>query len=406
MAARSGQRGYIERKNDWWRVRFRLDVPGQARRQYRAARICPVKGEGALSKTERQRRALEIIAQEGANSKDRFRQVEAESCPITFQEQSEVWLANIATRKRKPVKPHTLRSWKSHLAWLNPRIGNAPLASINNLALRNLVSEMSEAGFKPKSMLNYLWVVKAVVGSLVNEEGEPVFSRKWNHDFIDLPIVKGQHQPTLSQDEIEQILDQATRWCSTLFAILGGTGMRVGEGLALEVGDLHGNVLCIRQSLYLRKLDTTKSDAGMREVDLTPELAAMVREHIGDRSTGFIFSTRKGGPILQRNALRVLHGILTGMGKPKLGFHAFRRFRVTHLRKNMVPEDLIKWWIGHAPQTVTDEYSKLKHDVQFRKHVAESVGLGFNLERELCPVVPQFSVMNDSQLVVESSQRP
>ena len=38
---------------------------------------------------------------------------------------------------------------------------------------------------------------------------------------------------------------------------------------------------------------------------------------------------------------------------------------VTHLRKNMVSEDLIKLWIGHAQQTVTDEYSKLKHDVQF-----------------------------------------
>jgi len=100
-------------------------------------RICPVEGEGALSKTERLRKALEIIAQEGANSKDRFRQVEAESCPITFREQSEAWLASVATRKRKPVKPHTLRSWRSHLAWLNPRIGEAPLASINNLALRN-----------------------------------------------------------------------------------------------------------------------------------------------------------------------------------------------------------------------------------------------------------------------------
>jgi len=91
---------------------------------------------------------------------------------------------------------------------------------------------------------------------------------------------------------------------------------------------------------------------------------------------------------------------------PKLGFHAFRRFRVTHIRKNMVPEDLIRSWIGHAQKTATDEYSKLKHDVRFRKHVAESVGLGFNLQRQLCPGVPQFSALNDSQLVVESSQRP
>jgi integrase len=75
----------------------------------------------------------------------------------------------------------------------------------------------------------------------------------------------------------------------------------------------------------------------------------------------------------------MLHTILSRMNKTKLGFHAFRRFRVTHLRKNMVPEDLIKFWIGHAPKTVTDEYSKVKNDVDFRREAADKVGLGFDL---------------------------
>jgi len=95
----------------------------------------------------------------------------------------------------------------------------------------------------------------------------------------------------------------------------------------------------------------------------------------------------------------VLHGLLKRMGKPKLGFHAFRRFRVTHLRKNMVPEDLVKFWIGHAPRTVTDEYSKLKDDVEFRKDVAERVGLGFSLPRQLHPVAPQFERVDALELV-------
>ena len=88
------------------------------------------------------------------------------------------------------------------------------------------------------------------------------------------------------------------------------------------------------------------------------------------------------------------------MDRPKLGFHAFRRFRVTHLRKNMVPEDLIKFWIGHAPKTVTDEYSKVKNDVEFRKDVAEKIGLGFELA-QMFPDVPQFSSVNRLQTVEE-----
>src|SRR5262249_26021916 len=99
MAARSGQRGYIERKGNYWYVRFRLDMPGQSERKYAAVRLCPVSGLGALSKIERQRIALEILAKAGANSDKRFQEVEAESCGITFQEQSEAWLRQLSTRK-------------------------------------------------------------------------------------------------------------------------------------------------------------------------------------------------------------------------------------------------------------------------------------------------------------------
>ena len=67
------------------------------------------------------------------------------------------------------------------------------------------------------------------------------------------------------------------------------------------------------------------------------------------------------------------------MGREKCGFHAFRRYRVTHLRKQRVPEDLIKFWIGHAPETVTDGYSKMKEDSEFRAFTAEKAGLGFHM---------------------------
>jgi hypothetical protein len=38
--------------------------------------------------------------------------------------------------------------------------------------------------------------------------------------------------------------------------------------------------------------------------------------------------------------------------------------------------------------TVTDGYSKLREDVQYRKEVAEQVGLGFELSAKKADVVP------------------
>lgn len=49
------------------------------------------------------------------------------------------------------------------------------------------------------------------------------------------------------------------------------------------------------------------------------------------------------------------------------------------MRKQCAPEDLIRFWLGHANKTVTDSYSKLKVDVTFRQKVTEQVGIGFRL---------------------------
>jgi len=76
------------------------------------------------------------------------------------------------------------------------------------------------------------------------------------------------------------------------------------------------------------------------------------------------------------------------MKHPKAGFHAFRRFRASWLRKNRAPEDLIRFWLGHANQTVTDGYSKLSGDTEFRKECAEKNGVGFKLPNRKLDVVP------------------
>lgn len=71
-----------------------------------------------------------------------------------------------------------------------------------------------------------------------------------------------------------------------------------------------------------------------------------------------------------------------------MGAHAFRRFRTTWLRKQHAPEDLVRFWLGHANKSVTDGYSKLKEDVTFRKQVVEQVGTGFRLLAKKPEVAP------------------
>ena len=98
---------------------------------------------------------------------------------------------------------------------------------------------------------------------------------------------------------------------------------------------------------------------------------------------GLLFSSSSGNPISQTNVLkRSLYPVLEKLELGKAGFHAFRRCRITHLREKSLPEDILRFWIGHANTSTTDGYSKLKKNLAFRKKWAVKAGLGFAIPAE------------------------
>jgi integrase len=284
------------------------------------------------------------------------------------------------------VKPATAKSWDNCIKkWLNPHLGQMPLSAVNNSVLRELVAVMVDAKLSAKSIHNYIQLVKMVVASAVDEQGEELYPREWNHEFMDLPEVRNQRRPTFTSDVVTSLVANTEGQHHVLFALLAGTGLRIGEAAGLEVADISsdGLTLTIRQSVWNGQVQMPKTANAFRQVDLHPSLAALVTAHVGQRTSGLLFSTPTGKPITQTNILkRNLHPILEALGREKAGFHAFRRFRVTHLRKNRVPEDLLRFWIGHADRSVTDGYSKVKEDIAFRQSCAANVGLGFELPDE------------------------
>jgi integrase len=404
MSRRSGQNGRIEKKGKAFYARFWLDVPGQPKRTYKSVRICPVSGPGSLNKFEQKRRLKEIIAEFGANSEATLREAEAVNLGTTFTGQAERWLKEVQIRKRRPIKPHTASTWASYLKYLVSQLGEIPLCSVNNIAVKELIATMAadDNRFSPKSISNYVQVVKMVVASAIDKNGEQIYPVKWNHDFMDLPEVTDQRTPSFTPAEIHAILSEAKGQYQILYAALAGTGLRAGEALALQVEDVQDTAIRVRHSLWNGALHSPKTKNGLRYVDIHSSLAEALRAHIAGRSSGFVFTNDSGGSLHQSNVLRrSLHKILVGMGREKCGFHSFRRYRVTWLRKQRVPEDLLRFWIGHADKSITDGYSKVKEDVEYRRVTAEQAGLGFHVptvvaELPVAPIAPKTEVGNFS----------
>jgi integrase len=374
------QKGLCPKYGRYWK-----DQPGQH------GRLRVVVSLGNVTQTVAERNLRDHIRKTQVDSPETF--VEITSPTITFKKQAQWWLDEmragriVSRRKRAPIKAATLAGYQAAVNWLNEMIGSTAVADIKNEVAKQLVIKMKAAKLADKTAVNYFQVVKAVVASAMSSEGEQLYPRNWNFHFIGLPVVdeKKQRKPSLTASEVDQILGRAKGRYKVLFALLAGTGLRIGEALGLKLGEhLSGDfsTIRVRQSVWRGSVQAPKTDNAVREIDVPASLAALLKGSVGGRNSGFLFQSESGRPLTQRNLLR------DGLGKIRRdmkledgkGFHAFRRFRTAHLRKNRVPWDLQKLWLGHANKDVTDRYAEqLKEDVQWRKEVAESAGLGFKL---------------------------
>lgn len=407
MSRRTGQNGHIERSGKWWVVRWWMDVPDQYDRRHLRAKICPVSGVGCLKASERKKRARDIIAASGADSSEFFNKVVKQEEGVTFQKQAMHWLEQVKTRKRKPIANSTLDLWDGCLRnWLNPQIGNLPLSEINNAVLKTVVAKMSEGGLSPKTIENYTQAVKMVVASAVDKEGEEIYPRKWNNKFVDMPLVEKakQNTPCFSLEVMSGLAVWKKERERMVFILCGAAGLRIGEALGLEI-DKHISpdflTISIEQKARHCKIEKRlKTMSASRQVDLHPAIASILIKFAGKRKTGFLFCSRNGKPlgsscILRRHlhpALKQLGFINPFTGTHKAGHHAFRRFRNTHLRnRTECPEGIRNYWMGHADESMSDLYDKIKEDVEFRRKWAKKCGFGF----ELSSVVPNVPKMEE-----------
>lgn len=302
---------------------------------------------------------------------------------MKLNEQAERFIRQIANRKRAPARKATLKSFQNRLdSIILPRLGEMDLKDIENGVVRRFVSDISP-DLAPTTITATLSLLKAVIASAVDENGNRTYNRTWNADFIDAPLVTRQalNAPIIGSRTLQEAISRTHGMDEPLYAILAGTGLRIGECLALGTGQASGlnlwnpdkAVMSIRSTVLQ---DGTiqpmpKTEAGIREVDIHPELNSFLRRR--PLESGLLFQNN-GKPLVYSSVLRRMHKL----GVPE-AFHAFRRFRVTHLEGQNVPHSLIQFWTGHAAADITDHYTRIGSDVQTRKEWCLKAGLGFEV---------------------------
>lgn len=101
--------------------------------------------------------------------------------------------------------------------------------------MKELVAKMGAGGLAPKSIANYMQIVRMVVASVVDEQtGEP---RKWNPILIDAPVVdkKKQKTPIFSGEIVTGIISKCPERYRTLFTLCVASRLRMGEALGIDL---------------------------------------------------------------------------------------------------------------------------------------------------------------------------
>jgi integrase len=408
LSRRTGQDGYIEKSGRWYVVRFWKDIAGQEKRIHVRERVCPVSGPGLLSKSERKRKAREMIQASGADSSEYFKVVARRDTGVTFREQSEIWLQQLQNRRRKPIRQSYAFTIQGALdKWILPAIGSIPLSNVDNLSVKPLIEKMSSSGLKPRTVNKYIEHVKQVVDSLKGPNGEPAHNRKWDAETMDLPVVEHaeQKRPSLKASAISELITASRGQEQALYVLLAATGMRVSEALAVETCHFtnDGRTINVEQQVEKdspRIVKYLKTAAAKRQVDLHPDIAEYLRGYATGR-LGLLFHTAKGTPHLYGNledrwlTPRLMKMVLDEEG---MGWHSFKRFRKTWLRGARCLEDLNNFWMAHKPTTMSEVYSHLHEEVQLRLDEAKRVGYGSALPASNnMPVVPNVPKMHQNR---------
>ena len=404
------QRGYVyqkgSKKGDPWNPkeraygRYRIDVPGEHRqKEVRVALgYCRAEMDAML-------RLQEEMEKAGVLDLDKVR--ERLLPVVNFRTQAAWWLEAITSgevlhsRKRTRIIANTIGSYSTAVAYLNEQIGDMPLASIDNPEAKGLITTMKAAvkdgrrRFSDSSISYYFRIMRQVISSQIDEKFRPVHRREWNLAAIGLPRVntKNQRRPTMTPKEMTTLLGKAEGQYLMIYFLNLVTGMRISEAVAIEI-DKHiepdCSIIYVRQQ---REKDVNalkpdlKTEAGLRDIDLHPDAAGILRNFIGSRKSGFLFQTANETMLDPGNIDRdSLSPILEEMGRDEAGtrFNVFRRFREAVLQRSEARQILIDYWMGHSNPSMGDRYGKqLVEDVKYRQEQVEKVGLGFDLPPSL-----------------------
>lgn len=309
-----------------------------------------LKGERHITKTFRTRSLAQdwMVSTEAAIKEGRFH---------SFSESGRHTVSDMIARYVEyelPKKPKSLVKQSAQLKWWDTQIGYLPLARVTPAALvecrDRLANQVTSRGGvrSPSTTNRYLAVMSHCFS---------VACREWQWlDQSPMRRVSKLKEPrgrdrVLTDKEVPALLEacQQSRnpYLYLVVRLALGTGMRQGEILGLQWGDLHLD----HSKLILRNTKNGRT----RAVHLAPELSALFQAHSKQPDSSYVFPSQSGcKPACIRsaweNALRVAQ--IEGFR-----FHDLRHTAASMMATAGASDAELRAFLGHLSPSQTLRYA-------------------------------------------------
>jgi integrase len=348
MARKRYQKGHVYLDGENWKGRYREDVISTdgVKRVRREIILGPRR---ELTKHLAERRMEVALAR--INGFD-YRPGRV----ATFGEFLEKWKAEVLTK----LQPSSARAVKSHLkCYIVPQLTKVRLEQFGVENQQVFVTRVLEKGVSRKTLLNVLGTLSSILST----------ARGWGYNCEQIAIGKlrlpprdARHEaPHFTAEQIRRILTIAEEPWRTMFAILAMTGLRAGEVLGLQVGDinLERSTLAVRRSAWNGKIQSTKTRASETVLPIPVPLCHMLRDYLStaeSKPDTFLFVTRNNRPPSSNKVVEYrLWTILDALGIPRCGLHAFRHAHTALLLESGATPKVVQRQLRHSDARTTLE---------------------------------------------------
>jgi integrase len=191
---------------------------------------------------------------------------------IRFDNWADEWLASLERKKG------TVDGYRDTMRWAKDAFGTTTVRKLSPVDVTRLNAKMREEGLSGSTRAKHLRVLSACLNSAVRHgyAGRNVVKHLPDGER---PSPADRESEYLENDELQRLFAKLPEglW-RTFFLVLLKTGLRPGELVALQWGDiaLAEGVIRVRRRYRKGEVDEPKSRLSRREVELKPEVVTLL----------------------------------------------------------------------------------------------------------------------------------